>query len=206
MGKLLIVNGSPRAPRSNSKKYAEHFKKYWGNDTEEYNVTVKQHTRICEKLGQYGDLLLVFPLYADGLPVTLMHFLKEVERHSIENKPTIHVLINCGFIEPEQNEMAVEMIRFFCKKNNYSYGATLCIGSGEAILTTPFVFLVNQKIKKLVKAIQKRHTDTMQVTMPLPKKLFIKASTKYWLNYGKKNKIGKNEMETMKIEGSTNPY
>ncbi|MFQ9509433.1 MAG: hypothetical protein ACLRZ7_00440 [Lachnospiraceae bacterium] len=46
----------------------------------------------------------------------------------------------------------------------------------------------------------------MQVTMPLPKKLFIKASTKYWLNYGKKNKIGKNEMETMKIEGSTNPY
>ena len=78
LGKLLIVNGSPRAPRSNSKKYAEHFKKYWGNDTEEYNVIVKQHTRICEKIGQYSDLLLVFPLYADGLPVTLMHLLKEV--------------------------------------------------------------------------------------------------------------------------------
>lgn len=36
--------------------------------------------------------------------------------------------------------------------------------------------------------------------MPLPKKLFIKASTSYWENYGKKNGITPEQMATMDIE------
>lgn len=36
--------------------------------------------------------------------------------------------------------------------------------------------------------------------MPIPKKMFIKASTDYWMNYGKKNGISKEQMEIMEIE------
>lgn len=151
MGKLLIVNGSPRAPRSNSKKYAEHFKKYWGNDTEEYNVIVKQHTRICEKIGQYSDLLLVFPLYADGLPVTLMHFLKGVERHSIENKPTIHVLINCGFIEPEQNEMAVRNDPFLLQEKQLYLWGNFVHRIRRSYFNNTFCFSCESKNQKIGK-------------------------------------------------------
>ena len=31
---LLILNGSPRAPRSNSKRYAEAFCRYWRGTVE----------------------------------------------------------------------------------------------------------------------------------------------------------------------------
>ena len=79
MGRIIIVNGSPRAPKSNSKQYAALFKNYWQGEISEYDVTAKKHAEICGKLNAFDDLLLVFPLYTDGLPATLLQFLKELE-------------------------------------------------------------------------------------------------------------------------------
>lgn len=200
MGRLMIINGSPRAPRSNSKQYAEILKGYWSDQIIEYNVTEKKHAQLCKKLEFCSDLLFVFPLYADSLPVTLMYFLKEMENHALSKKPTIHILINCGFFEPEQNLLACKMIQLFCKQNGYPFGSTLCIGSGEAILDTPFSFLVKRKIKKLADSILIQQPTKLRVTMPLPKKVFVNASTKYWIEYGVRNQISKQQMETMKIE------
>ena len=109
-------------------------------------------------------------------------------------------MINCGFIEPNQNDIAVKMIQFFCQSQGYSFGSVLRIGSGEAILTTPFQKLVEWKIKKFSLAITKEKNVSLKVTMPLPKKVFVKASTKYWENYGKKNGITKEQMSIMNIE------
>ncbi len=201
MEKLLIVNGSPRAPKSNSKQYAAIFRAAWNAPADEYNVTAKQHEKICSQIGRYSDVLLVFPLYADGLPATLMNFLKEWQRQSPAQKPAVHVLINCGFLEPEQNFTAVEMIRLFCRKNGCRFGAALCIGSGEAILTTPFAFLVKRKIKAMVRKIRAGNTEVEKVSMPLSKKMFLSASTKYWLRLGEKNQLSREQMATMKIEG-----
>lgn len=36
--------------------------------------------------------------------------------------------------------------------------------------------------------------------MPLPKRIFIAASTRYWEGQGRKNGITRKQMETMKIE------
>lgn len=199
MGNLMIINGSPRAPHSNSKRYAQLFQKIWNQPTEEYAVMTNRPN--WQKIQQAAHLLLVFPLYADSLPVQLLQFLKDLARHLSKNRPTIHVLINCGFLEPEQNKTAVEIIQFYCKENQLPYGMTLCVGSGEAILNTPFRFLVNRKIKAFARGIQKGQRKQLSVTMPLTKNLFIRASTQYWIQYGKKNKTTKEQMETMKIEG-----
>lgn len=200
MGSMLIINGSPRAPRSNSKKYAEILKSFWEGTADEYNVTEKKHEEVASNAGRYDHLLLVFPLYADGLSVTLMNFLKVLETSPITSKPVVHVLINCGFLEPEQNQTAVEIIRLFCEKNGFPNGMTLCVGSGEAILTTPFAFLVKRKIKKMVQRIQNGKAEILKVSMPLSKKMFISASEKYWTGYGEKNGITEKQMRTMKIE------
>ena len=201
MGRMMIVNGSPRAPKSNSKRYAAILKQYWAGKVDEYEVTSKKHEQLCKRLSGYSDVVLVFPLYADGLPVMLMGLLKELESFNLEKKPTFHVLINCGFLEPEQNAVAVDMIRYFCHKYGYPYGVTLCIGSGEAILSTPFRFLAKRKIKKMARLIKRGSTDTLLVTMPVSKNIFLSASTKYWLSYGEKYNISREEMDTMEIEG-----
>ncbi len=201
MGKVMIINASPRAPKSNSKQYANLFAKYCRLDTEYYEVKKSNHLTLCQMIENYSDIVFVFPLYVDSVPVTLLNFLKAMEDNALLKKPTISVVINCGFIEPYQNDIAVKMLQLFARKNGYPYGSTFKIGSGEAILTTPFRIFLKERMKRFAVSIERQRYNDFQVTMPISKKMFIKASTAYWENYGKKNGISKEKMEIMEIEG-----
>ena len=152
------------------------------------------------ELEQAAHLVLVFPLYADCLPVTLLHFLKTLEAHPPQRKPTVSVLINCGFLEPEQNELAVKILELYCRQNGYPFGSVLAIGGGEAILGTPFRILVRSRLKKLAASLERGAYGRWKVTMPISKGMFLKASTKYWLSYGAKNGVTGEQMATMRIE------
>lgn len=138
MGKILLINGSPRAPRSNSKRYAALFDTCCPVETDYYNLNKNNHQTLIDAMATYTDVVFIFPLYADGIPVTLLHFLKALEAQPPEIKPVVSVLINCGFLEYEQNDIAVRMMQLFCAQNGYDFGSVLRIGSGEAILDTPF--------------------------------------------------------------------
>ena len=74
MDKVLILNASPRAPRSNSKEYAKLFSKFYHGKTEYLDIKRTNHAALIEKLSDFSDLLFVFPLYADSIPVTLLNF------------------------------------------------------------------------------------------------------------------------------------
>lgn len=156
MVKLLIVNGSPRAPRSNSRRYAELFQARWKGEARYAALTAKNHAELAAAAAECTDLLLVFPLYADGLPAPLLRFLEFLEGAGPEHRPRISVLINCGFLEPHQNDVAVDMVRLFCLENGYPFGACLKIGGGEAILGPPFAFLVRRSIRALRQGRRRR--------------------------------------------------
>lgn len=200
MAELMIVNGSPRAPRSHSKRYAELFSASYPGSTIYENITPNNHQDLCDRMGEVSRLLVVFPLYADAIPVPLLNFLKFLEAHPPRQKPTVSVLINCGFLEPEQNEVAVRMMRIFCRKNQYPFGSVLMIGSGEAILDTPFRVLAAGKIRRFAHSVALGDPRTFQITMPLPKGLFVRAAGSYWEQYGKKYGTSKEQMQTMQIE------
>ena len=87
MGRVMILNGSPRAPKSNSKRYAEIFSKYCEDGADYFAISKNNHPEICARLSNYTDMLLVFPLYADSLPVGLLNFLKYLEDFPPEKKP-----------------------------------------------------------------------------------------------------------------------
>ena len=200
MGKIIILNASPRAPKSNSKLYADIFIKNCKEKTEYYNISKNNHTELCGKINGFTDLLFVFPLYADGIPSTLLGFLKTLEKNPPEKKPTVSVIVNCGFFEPAQNDTAVDMVKLFCAQNGFPFGSSLQIGSGEAILDTPFRSFAERKIKMLAGCISDGKQRVLKTTMPLPKRIFIRASTSYWLEYGRKNGVTEEEMRTMSIE------
>ena len=205
MGNLLILNGSPRAPRSNSKGYASLFAACWKGEAVYLEAAGIDPGALSAALEGARQLLLVFPLYVDALPVPLMRTLQALEKAPPRNRPTVSVLINCGFLEPHQNDAAVEMVQLFCRRNGYPFGSVLKIGGGEAILDTPFRFLAARKIRQLARAMIRDKHRTLTVTMPLPKKLYLSASTGYWVRYGEKRGITKPQMETMAIEPETAP-
>ena len=200
MERILILNASPRAPKSNSRKYAEIFRTYCNIPTQYAALTHDNFDAVYSQITDFSHLLLVFPLYADGIPSTLMRFFDMLEKRIPRQKPTVSVLINCGFLEPSQNNIAVQMVRLFCTQNGYPFGAVLKIGSGEAILDSPFRFLAKRKIRRLASAICHGQTRVLQVTMPLSKAMFIKASTRYWKQYGARNGVTYTQMQTLQIE------
>ena len=200
MANILILNGSPRAPKSNSRRYAEIVSKYCSGKPAYFNISRTNHAALCEQVDGCSELVFVFPLYADSIPVTLLNFLKSLEQHPLRNKPTVSVLINCGFLEPFQNDVAVSMMQLFCQQNGYPFGSVLKIASGEAILDTPFKLLVSRKIRLFARSIERARYRVYQTTMPLPKKVFIRASTAYWTEYGRKNGVTPQQMRSMNIE------
>lgn len=87
--------------------------------TEYYEVKRSNHLTLCRTIENYSHIVFVFPLYVDSIPVPLLNFLKTLEENAPLKKPTISVIVNCGFIEPYQNDVAVEMLRSFTTKNGY---------------------------------------------------------------------------------------
>lgn len=153
MGNVLILNGSPRAPKSNSRQYAEIFSANCQLPSDYFNISKSNHAELCRRMSEYSDVLLVFPLYADSLPVGFLNFLKYLEANPPKRKPIVSILINCGFLEHQQNDIALKMLRFFCRKNGYQIGSVLALGSGEAILGTPFRYVAVRAVKKLAKSV-----------------------------------------------------
>ena len=155
MGELLILNGSPRAPRSHSRRLADLAAGCWKGNTVCRDILGADLNGLCAETGRASHVLLVFPLYADALPVPLLKFLTALEESPPQSRPVVSVLINCGFLEPHQNDVAVEMVRLFCRQNGYPFGSALKIGSGEAILDTPFRFLVSRQVRRLVRSMSR---------------------------------------------------
>ena len=155
---------------------------------------------LCSKTDEYTDVVLVFPLYADSLPVSLLDFLKSLEAIRAEHRPTVSVMINCGFLEYEQNMVAVDMVRLFCRRNGYPFGSVLMIGGGEAILDTPFRLLAGRRIAAFARAVAEGRAQSMHVTMPITKRMFVWASDIYWRMYGRRHGVSKRQMESMRIE------
>lgn len=200
MANIMILNGSPRASRSNSKEYAQLFRKETSGKTDYFEIIREKPERLCQEMERFSDVLLVFPLYADSIPVTLLQFLKVLERFPIVQRPTVSVVVNCGFLEPWQNDTAVSMIRLYCRQTGFPFGSVLKIGAGEAILSTPFRFLVSRSLRKLAQSMEEGKHRSLQVTMPLPKRLFLRASTAYWKELGKRNGLSAEQMRTLRIE------
>ena len=98
MAGILILNGSPRAPRSNSRRYAELFAKASPVPTETVNITRTNHGELCAKAARYHDVLLVFPLYADGIPVSLLNFLKSWQDRLPPKSPAFRCSSTAGFM------------------------------------------------------------------------------------------------------------
>lgn len=200
MERVLILNGSPRATKSNSRRYSEIFSTALQKRSDYEMITKSNHLELCSRMENYSDVVFVFPLYADAIPVTLLNFLKVLELHLPEKKPTISVLINCGFLEIRQNDVAVQMMKLFCRQNQFKWGSVLKIATGEAILDSPFRFMAERAIRKFALSVQQAEYGEFATSMPLPRFLFLKASRQYWIRYGKKYGISEKEMETMRIE------
>lgn len=202
MDKIVIINGSHRAPLSNSRRYSKYLMKFLRTNSEEFLLNRTNYDEISKEIFASSKVALVFPLYMDCLPSILLGFLNRLEKlgEKYKSRPTVYIMVNCGFIESEHTQVAISIIKYYLKKNDFTYGGALSIGSGESIMDSPFRGVLIRKIKEFAKAIDQDDKIFIQTQMPIPKGFYVRAINKYWTLKGSAYGKTKKEMETMEIK------
>lgn len=185
MGKLIIINGSPRGRRSNSCLYAEAVAGVWREGHVEYFVTQHAPEACIDALQGCSDALLAFPLYTDGLPSGLLELLYRLMQVDIQPELRLHVLVNCGFKEPAQCAVAVDMVRLFCMRAGCEFGASISIGCGEAFPGTPLMRMAQRKLRRFGRVVSRGGTPQWMLSMPLTRGMYIRAADDFWLKRAK---------------------
>lgn len=122
------------------------------------------------------------------------------ETHHVQRvvEPKRAVIVAYG----AEDEAERDLFRRFVARNarNMSFESYDIRFVGEAILDTPFRLLAGRRIAAFARAVAEGRAQSMHVTMPITKRMFVWASDIYWRMYGRRHGVSKRQMESMRIE------
>src|SRR5512145_2208388 len=101
--RLLVLDGSPRAPRSNTGLLLDAFLRGFsgaGGTVLGRHCLVRRAGRedALRDFGQADAVLLAFPLYVDAMPAPVMEFVEGlVPRAGAQGNPALLFLVQSGF-------------------------------------------------------------------------------------------------------------
>lgn len=146
--RILLLTGSPRGNGSTSNAIAAYLEtklKEAGCDTRMLLVypmllTENGRTDICTYIKESDTIVLTAPLYADGLPSGVIELMEmatdSIDKSELTGK-SLTVVINSGFPEAKQSELAIAMAEEFASDAGISWYGGFVLGGGEAIKGTP---------------------------------------------------------------------
>lgn len=150
-------------------------------------------------------LIFAFPLYIDSIHSAFLRFLIELQKRGFRDKNiNVYCLINNGFYEGEQNQVAADIMRNWCKATGLTYCQTLGIGAGEMLPFFKDVPLGHGPNKNIGIALQKlshnilslNQGEDLFISPNWPRFLWkIQASLCFWYPRAKKNGLKKNELK-----------
>ena len=134
--KITLINGSPKAVKSNSEILGNYLssllkeneiKKY-------YSISFKLNDKMKNEIYNSDVLIFLFPLYVDGIPSNLLKLLVEFEKEKvIKSGSKIYCAVNNGFYEGKQNQLAILQMKNWCEKVKAKWGQGIGVGGGELL-------------------------------------------------------------------------
>ena len=158
---LLMIIGSPRLKKSTSYSLAEYLQK--GLKQKGWNihlffshqVVIKEQDmkELINKI-EHSDIIgIIFPLYVDSIPGPLIQVLEKLgEQKTKRTDQKIFTIVNSGFPEPHQSQLAVDMIKDFSKEYQANFIGGLTIGAGGVIGGKP-IEQIKHRSKRLITAL-----------------------------------------------------
>jgi len=142
--KAILLVGSPKGRNSASYNLASYLlnelqlkgfahKCFFARDLEK----TEDFDRFYSALLDSSLLLVVFPLYVDQLPASLISVLKEIRSRSrgfaeLSDKQLV-AIINCGFPETRQTDPAVAIMKIFSDQCGFQWAGALALGMGAML-------------------------------------------------------------------------
>lgn len=134
--KIALVNGSPKFKNSASGNILSSLKPKIQDENiiEEYFFrTTEIKSADLEQISKCNVVVFAFPLYVDGIPSHLIRCLYQLEEYLSTNPNNdiyIYTIVNLGFYEGKQAEIAIEMMKNWGEKANVKWGQGIGIGGG----------------------------------------------------------------------------
>lgn len=205
--KICIINGSPKVGKSTSELLIEYFMPFIeGNEIITYKMGKTDFTETqFAQIESSEVLIFVFPLYVDGIPSLLLRFLVALEKRGFRNKNiNVYCMINNGFYEGRQNQVAADIMKNWCEAVGLIYGQALGVGAGEMLPFLRDIPLGHGPNRNLGIALQKlgqnvvslKRGEDLFLSPNWPRFLWkMQASLFFWYPRAKKNGLGRKELK-----------
>lgn len=203
--KISIINGSPKAIKSNSEILGNYLssllkeneiKKY-------YSISFRLNDENKNEIYNSDVLIFLFPLYIDGIPSNLLKLFVEFEKEKVVNPATrVYCIVNNGFYEGKQNRLAILQIKNWCEKVNARWGQGIGLGAGELLPYLKKYKLGQGPLKNLGKVLDEfsaniitlRSDEDIYINPNWLKSLYFFQGTISWILKGRKNNLRVREL------------
>jgi len=203
--KISIINGSPKAIKSNSEILGNYLlsllkeneiKKY-------YSIYFRLNDENKNEIYNSDVLIFLFPLHVDGIPSNLLKLLVKFEEEKIIKSETkIYCIVNNGFYESKQNRLAILQMKNWCEKVNARWGQGIGVGAGELLPHLKKYPLGQGPLKNLGKVLDKfsaniitlKSDEDIYINPNWLKSLYFFQATISWILKGRKNNLRAREL------------
>lgn len=203
----LMLCGSPHNEGGNSIYFLNALKEKLNGKGEIYNIMHSSEiseTAFLQALKNGENIVFSFPLYADSLPAYFLAFLKKLKTSTegIVSQSRVYVIVNNGFYDDVQNNIAIKIIWKWCDKCGFLKGRALAVGAGGMIHAAPLgkgpLAKVDTALEEMAEDIKNgRSGDTIYVKPSFPRFLFTFMGNLSFTAEGKKNGLSKADIKAL---------
>lgn len=134
--KITLMNASPKAEHSGSQQLIDRLIPFLKGD--EYGilqVNPQMKEDLAVKAVMASDaIVIVSPIYVSSLPSSMLALMDVIEARVQKKELKVAVILQCGFYEAENTELAMELIKQWCRQNKYDFLGGIGFGGGGALL------------------------------------------------------------------------
>jgi len=200
--RVLLLVGSPKGLEKSSSARLGRFvvdrlRQYgWTSKAIHLHEAMRSEEGRDDLLGEVDRaavILFAAPLYVDSLPAPAIRALESIAAHRAtaanDRRPRFIPLLNCGFLEPSQNDMCQELLRRFAETARFDGGTGISLGGAGALTKR-----VRGALEQLVEAIHLEllvPDDALESTRKplMPRWLYILGGNAMWRRTAAKNGV-----------------
>lgn len=197
--KIALINGSPKGNNSASAGLLADLKSHIGGKAEIAETGLCK-TAVSEEILTaliHADVwVFAYPLYVDGIPSHLLSCLMQLQKSESDfGKISVYGIVNCGFYEGIQADLALKILENWCTKAGLRWGGGIGIGGGGALSQMPAAKDGHGPKAPIYKALQALAGSILQlkaqennyVSIAFPRFLYKMAAQTGWRLTIKKN-------------------
>lgn len=211
---VLLLSGSPKEKKSTSYSLLQYLSdalEHKGIKSEILMLHVvsrngSQIEELTRGLDTVGYVILAAPLYVDSLPGHVVDVFSKIAkiRGSVSERstPRFSAILNCGFPEAHQNDLALEICKQFSRATGLQWMGGISYPGGPTIDGTPLAEsgfrgrLARPSMDCLADLIARGEAAIGDCTesiskLVLPRRLYVMASQMRWKRLARANSVAK---------------